>query len=665
MKKGLIHIFILAFYLITQAYSAIPDSIESKLAGKSKKEQVEFLMALTDQFPYEEHDIINSLLTRADTLATFAASSPLRMQLDIKIASYLMERNQLDSAISLLETVKTESGKIQNRKLEARASKELGVAYYYAANDQQALENSVHAYRIFESNQDTANLASLSNNIGAMYRLLGDLDNAIDMYRKAIHFKKFFDRPLWLSSSYHNLAIAFDESGQLDSARKYAQKALNIRIKENSLRGMALSNTFFGVLYEKELKLDSSIIYFSNAISIDEQLKDTTNLTYDLSSRASVNLKKGNYIQAIKDADRSQAFSPDIETVIVNINVLGDAWKNLGRYKKAVEYKDQYLQLRDSVDRAEKEASLQQLQVQFETELKQKEIEALEADKVVMNLKIEKEQQVRYTLLLVAVALIILASLLFLLIRNTKKANSRLDFKNQELNRLNRTKDRLFSIISHDLKNPLSSFHMITKSLSENWDKLDQAQIREYLLSLKDSSADVRDMMENLLRWALVQTNELNYKIQDINAGAIIEKVKKQLLSQADLKKIKINHSVVVEKSIPADQQFLEIVIRNLLSNALKFSKMESEINVLMEEKDTQFVIAIQDQGVGMDQQLINQLFEGKISALDINNSSDNGTGLGLTVCKELMNKMGGVIQVNSQIGKGTKFELIFPKNAA
>lgn len=235
---------------------------------------------------------------------------------------------------------------------------------------------------------------------------------------------------------------------------------------------------------------------------------------------------------------------------------------------------------------------------------------------------------------------------------------------NQQLASLNQTKNRLFSIISHDLKSPLSSFHLITKSLTENWDNLEKDQLKDFLITLRDSSANVRDMMDNLLKWALAQTDQLQYDPESLNPVEIIDGVKSQLLSVAQLKETEIHIQQEESLKIEADRAFLEIIVRNLISNALKYSDVQKRIDVLISGEDNCGVIEVKDQGVGMDQEQVDKLLSGSLVAHDIQNSSEKGTGLGLMLCKELVQRMNGSIEVSSKRNEGTIFRISFPKAA-
>jgi signal transduction histidine kinase len=281
-----------------------------------------------------------------------------------------------------------------------------------------------------------------------------------------------------------------------------------------------------------------------------------------------------------------------------------------------------------------------------------------------ISLEAQKARQQRLLFLLGVLLLIVAIVAILYILKIRSQKNKLLETANLKLSSLNNTKDRLFSIISHDLKSPLSSFHLITKSITENYDKIDKEQVKDYLITLRDSSANVRDMMDNLLRWALAQTDQLNYNPVEIEALSTIESVKKQLMPALELKKIDVKIPEQSSLEVKADREFLEIIIRNLISNAIKFSRISSEIEVIAKEDEHTKMISIKDQGVGMPQHQVEQLFKGELLAHDIKNSSEKGTGIGLSLSIELMKKMGGTIEVQSEELKGTTFTLVFPKAA-
>ena len=231
-----------------------------------------------------------------------------------------------------------------------------------------------------------------------------------------------------------------------------------------------------------------------------------------------------------------------------------------------------------------------------------------------------------------------------------------------ELEILNTTKDKFFSIIAHDLKNPvagiLSSAELLLKTLSKTPD--DKERLKKYSENILTSTNDGYKLLENLLEWARAQTGAIKYEPQNIQLTESIKECANSMKLMFDNKNIKITFP---EKSfmVFADKNMMCAVVRNLLSNAIKYTYPGGSITINVDKKDNFIFTDIIDQGVGIPDNLKSMLFriESKYSTQGTLN--EKGTGLGLILCKEFIEKNGGTISVESEIGKGSKFTFSLP----
>ncbi|MEQ8926728.1 MAG: HAMP domain-containing sensor histidine kinase, partial [Fulvivirga sp.] len=429
-------------------------------------------------------------------------------------------------------------------------------------------------------------------------------------------------------------------------------------------RGLSKTYNSLSVMFSEEGKFDSALYMNTKVLALDLEVGDSIAYSTDIGNRAYYYYKLKQYKKGIKLANESLGLEKNVNAKTDILKLLAQLYEADGQYKEASEYWSKYAYLNDSVVNAEQEQSLQELQVKFDTELKETEIAKLETENKVQRLQQERDRQFRIMLFVILIAVIIVAILLYRTYKKENTSKKILDAQNKELTELNFTKDRLFSVISHDLKSPLSAFHAITKSLTDNWDKLDKEQVKSFIENLRDSSKEVHDMMDNLLRWALSQTGQLNYNPQSVKPADILDDTIKQLQTAIQANGITLNRKYHSSVSIKADQDYLKIILRNLLSNAIKFSEMGRSIDLIIEENDQHKIISIKDYGVGMSSADIDLILNENGSVHDIKNSDKKGTGLGITLSKELLYKMGGKLEVESEQNRGTTFKLVFPKAA-
>lgn len=233
--------------------------------------------------------------------------------------------------------------------------------------------------------------------------------------------------------------------------------------------------------------------------------------------------------------------------------------------------------------------------------------------------------------------------------------------QNEALLKLNAAKDKFFSIIAHDLKSPLSGFIGLTKMIYEDYKDIPNETIRELSKSLYDSARSIFQLLENLLKWSLIQRDAIEFKPESIELSQIIEDTIKLLSEQARQKEIDIINRTHTEVKVRVDIPMMNTVFRNLISNAIKFTKNKGTIYLHTETKSDMIEIAIQDTGIGMSKELLQKLFklDQRISRLGTN--GETSTGLGLILCKEFVEKNGGEIKVTSEEEKGTTFSFTIP----
>ncbi len=233
---------------------------------------------------------------------------------------------------------------------------------------------------------------------------------------------------------------------------------------------------------------------------------------------------------------------------------------------------------------------------------------------------------------------------------------------NEELKVLNSNKDKFFSIIAHDLKSPLSGLLGFTEILVDEYDDLQDAEIKEFIGHSHQGAKNINALLENLLEWSRIQIGQIAYEPEQVDVELVAEDVYRLFHQNARNKKIRLEKSVAPELQALADKNMLKTILRNLVSNGIKFTKEGGTITVSAEEKDNFINITVQDSGVGISEENINKLFKIDSNHTTQGTNKERGTGLGLILCKELVEMNGGKIWVESEIGKGTKFIFTLPK---
>jgi signal transduction histidine kinase len=232
---------------------------------------------------------------------------------------------------------------------------------------------------------------------------------------------------------------------------------------------------------------------------------------------------------------------------------------------------------------------------------------------------------------------------------------------NHQLKELNATKDKFFSIIGHDLKNPFNSLIGMSDLLINNADKYSPEKVRRFAEHMHDSSKNAYNLLENLLEWSRIQRGELEPDLEEINPMGVIHEVIEQTGPIANSKNINLQTAPEGNHSVLADREMLKTTLRNLVTNALKYTYPDGTVIISTKKSDGYLQFTVSDTGMGIPAEYIDRLFEIDCKLSQEGTGKEKGTGLGLILCKEFVEKQGGKIWVDSEEGKGSDFHFTIP----
>lgn len=242
-----------------------------------------------------------------------------------------------------------------------------------------------------------------------------------------------------------------------------------------------------------------------------------------------------------------------------------------------------------------------------------------------------------------------------------KKAEEELRESEQKLRQLNATKDKFFSIIAHDLKNPIGAFKNVLELLYNDFESFTKEEILEFIEPLQESATQLYSLLENLLLWARTQTKSLQIAPIEFNISDLVHQNISLLKLNAENKKVQLSADVPERLLVFADMNSITTVLRNLITNAIKFTNPNGRVLVSARKKEGFAEVCVEDTGIGMSKETMEKLFRIDVHHTTLGTANEKGTGLGLIVCKEFVEANGGRIWVESEEGKGSKFFFTIP----
>jgi len=576
----------------------------------------------------------------------------------------------------------------------------IGIIHYYQGNYPQALEYYQKALKINEEIGNKQGISKCLNNIGIIYRKQSNYHQALEYYQKSLKITEEIGNKQGISICLNNIGIIYWKQGNYHQALKYYQKSLKITEEIGNQKGISLCLNNIGVIYNEQSNYPHALEYYRKSLKIRKEFGYKNGVCTSYKNLGEVYLKTNNYTKALDYTIKSLKIAYELEL----LDNLKDIHKQLSEiyaatknYKKAYENYVLYKELNDSIFNEENIKKITGLEYQYEYEKEKLAIELEQQKKDAVYAEEAKRQKtVRNSFI---AGFILMALLVLVVLRSflqKRKANrilgaqkieieekntellhkneeirtqaEELKTTNEELYELNVTKDKLFSVIAHDLKNPFSSIIGFVGLLIESYDDYNPIEIKEMLHTIQNSSNNAFKLLENLLDWSNSQIDGIKFDPKRISLNKLVENNFKLLDNTAKSKDIKLINQTSDNIKIYADENMLNAVIRNLLSNALKFTGKGGKVNISASRKKSYVEVIIADNGIGISKEDISKLFRIDVSFSTIGTAQEKGTGLGLILCKEFVEKHDGKIWVESRVGNlpagkagGSEFKFTIP----
>ncbi|AXT53529.1 hypothetical protein D1818_22890 [Aquimarina sp. BL5] len=523
-------------------------------------------------------------------------------------------------------------------------------------NIEQATNHLLDAKLHREQLKDSVGLSAVYNNLAIIYKELNDIPNAEKFYLKSMNMgKKLKSNGVGLV--INNLALLYTEGGKLKEAQKLLEEALVINKAEDDLRHMAQSYSIMAkvAMYGKEYEKAKKFYDTTQCVGTQANFKIIV-----------LNAKQQLGIIALEqqEYDKAEKYLEIAREDLVKSNVTSLILKNYkhsfkldsarGNLLSAIAWQKKYQELSDKRMNDITTKKVENTKSRYEAELKQLKL----IDEKEKREQKTKEELFRYRLLaFISLAVIAVILVFMVLIIKTRKERKRYI---KELNESNQVKNKLFSIISHDLKNEIHGLEGSLNLMKE--DVISTEEFKEIVPLLANRTHQTSILLNNLLNWSKSQMKELNAQPTTFDITEVISNKFTFFKPKAEKKDIKLINKLD-PTMIFADKDMFGIVAQNLIANAIKFCNPGDSIALISKEKENHYEICFEDTGVGIDPSNLNKLFAEDTFTTN-GTENETGTGLGLKICKELIELNQGKIKVESTLGKGSTFYISLPKAA-
>jgi signal transduction histidine kinase len=586
-----------------------------------------------------------------------------RIQFLNNIAETLSDKNT-QLAFDYAKLALTESEKNKQPTEKGFALNNLAWIKYRKGDFTAAFEYGTKALKWNDSIQNLPALAASYRCMGSVYNSQDNATKSIEYFLKDLTLHTQLNDQKSIGRALNNLSFTFLRGKMYDSALLYTSKALvfNLTLKDDYLIAFAYRNA--GDLSEVRKLSDSAKYYFNLSVQYAKKIKSLQlQLTalYRIGRILNSELKYKESIPYLENAlQLGMLMGAKSETALV-YNLLGRAYEGIGNYKEAYLVQKKSSQLNDSLYQERSRSKLAEMQAKFEAERKESEINELKKEKEKEIEDSQKKTILNFSLMITMIVVIVLLINIWRKNKFKTATNILLQSQKEELEETLLLKDKVFSIISHDLRSPIASLNAVLPMLDP--DSLDHETYHQLKLNLTKQVQNLNYVLENLLIWSRSRMKGVDTpELKDINLNKQASSSIGLLKGLADQKKITIQNQINTSLSIKADPQHFDIIIRNILLNSIKFTNEQGSINLYSKIENDQLAICIEDNGVGMNPAQIDRLFQLRTHFTTPGTQKEKGTGLGLLICAEYAAANNWEIKVESQIGKGTIFTIILSK---
>ncbi|EON75387.1 hypothetical protein ADIS_4091 [Lunatimonas lonarensis] len=547
-----------------------------------------------------------------------------------------------------------------------------------------SFEYYLRALKIKEENGLIKELPSTLNNLGLLAYRTNEYEKSLSYFLRARQIREELGLTQNIESLLTNIALVYKEQNRIDEALQLLQESKKAAEESDDTYLLSIVQHNLGLIAYGQGNYTESIELLESALKLDQSMDELYGVTKDLIALARSHLALSNSQIAYGYLQEALKLSVDTDARILHAEIhelISEIYEKRQEWALALTYHKKFKEIHDHIFNLDSASRRKDFEERYKLEREEAAYRQLLKDR-----EQEKDQETAQILRNGIIVLLLIMSLaLIISVRSVKihrQARQQATKQKDELERLylettqqkekiesiarnledvNRTKDRLFSIVSHDLRSPINSLNSLMQyTLDEN---LSQEEFTEISHKLKNEVEHVHFTLLNLLQWAKTQMRGITTDPTHISIEELVGETLDLYRPVAQSKEIKIHNTIDPSISCWADREQVNLIFRNLVNNALKFTHQGGEISLIAEKiLPATWKFTVQDSGIGMDEHTVNKLFKADFNNKRYGTAGEKGTGLGLILVKDFVEKNGGELTVESELGVGSRFSFTLPE---
>lgn len=536
----------------------------------------------------------------------------------------------------------------------------IGISYDKLGTYDSALHYYFKALSLYEKIANQVKIAGTLKNIGNVYRSLKYYASASDFLNRALVIQEKQRDTAGISHILNDIGLVYMDQNEHEKAYDYFNQVIRKYYNKDDDATNASINNNLGIIYAASGKFDSAYTSYQQSLSLMKATGDKYGVALVTGNLGDLFFKKGNYPAALRFHAESLELAREINSDDLLLNTfenLTRTYQQMGDFKNAFEYSQKVQILKDSVFIREKAKSYAEMETRYHSSQKQLEIERLEQKNSLSALKLENQRKLVYLFFTIGALIFIIAAVTYHNYRKGQRVNKKLNLLNERLENANQSKVKLISILTHDLRSPVSSLFHYLQLMKSKQVQTSPSRLEEINTTISGAAEHLLESMEDLLVWAKTQMDQFEPANEIIDMAHLLNEILEFHKPFSLEKEIVLEGRVEGDIRLDTDLNFLKIVLRNLVTNAVKFTPAGGKVSVSAYKKDSAIIVLVSDTGPGISEADIKDIFEW-------NSIRSDSSGLGLRLAKEFSDKMGCRLEVLSRPGYGSEFQLIFSGEA-